>query len=160
MPANNTGHRRALSPVQHLDAPPGAVFPLLCPTREHDWIEGWSCKLIHSVSGFAEANCVFATNMDHGQEEVWIVSRFEPPRMIEFVKFAAGLYVVKYDITLSPADDGATVAIWTQTFTGLNDAGNQSLDRLDPAAFHDRFAKLEQRLNHYLATGRKLVAAE
>ncbi len=155
-----TGRRLALSHVQHLDAPPGEVFPLLCPTREYDWIDGWSCRLIHSVSGFAEANCVFVTNLDHAAEEVWIVSRFEPPRAIEFVKMAAGRYLVKYDIMLSPADDGASHAIWTQTFTGLSDDGNRSIEQFDAAAFHDRFAKVEQQLNPYLATGRKLTAAE
>ena len=26
---------------QHLAAEPARVFPLLCPVRELDWIEGW-----------------------------------------------------------------------------------------------------------------------
>jgi len=47
--------------VQQFQAPPGKVFPLLCPLREYEWIEGWQCEMLHSDSGIAEKNCVFRT---------------------------------------------------------------------------------------------------
>ena len=42
-----------------LSGSPEQVFPLLCPTREYDWIETWQCELIYSDSGFAEPGCIF-----------------------------------------------------------------------------------------------------
>jgi hypothetical protein len=33
-----------------LEANPNAVFPLLCPVREYEWIESWKCDLIYSDS--------------------------------------------------------------------------------------------------------------
>jgi hypothetical protein len=148
-----------VSHTQTLDAPPDQVFPLLCPTREYDWIDGWSCEIIHSRCGGAEANCVFVTHRGEAREETWIVSRYEPPRAIEFVKMARAGYLVKYDITLAPADGGATHAVWSQTLTGLTEAGNRCVRRFDAAAFHVRFDRVERELNHYLSTGRKLAAA-
>ncbi len=135
------------------------VFPLLCPTREYDWIEDWSCRLIHSRSGFAEANCVFETNFPGQEKEIWIVNRFEPPRAIEFVKMAADLYVVKYDITLTPNDDVTCETSWTQTLVGLNDAGNEIVENFDVAAYHEKMAMVGKMLNHYLLTGEKLKLA-
>ena len=45
-----------------LDALPAMVFPLLCPVREYEWIEPWSCDMVFSASGVAENNAVFRTD--------------------------------------------------------------------------------------------------
>jgi len=37
--------------TQHLVAAPNAVFPLLCPVREAEWIRGWDPSLVVSASG-------------------------------------------------------------------------------------------------------------
>ena len=94
---------KTVSHTQQLNATREKIFPLLCPTREYDWIEDWDCTLIHSDSGFAEPNCVFSTQgtttkFDKEFNEIWVVSCYEPPARIEFVKFAAKLYVVKYEV--------------------------------------------------------------
>ena len=40
---------------------PDEIFPLLCPVREYEWIDGWTCDLIYSTSGLAEEDCIFTT---------------------------------------------------------------------------------------------------
>ena len=50
---------RSLRFVHRVPAPPAEVFPLLCPVREHDWVEGWQAEVLHSESGVAELGCVF-----------------------------------------------------------------------------------------------------
>ena len=61
-----------------LGAPPVDVFPLLCPVREYEWIEPWSCDMVFSASGLAENNAVFRTNFPtQGDEENWVVCRYE-----------------------------------------------------------------------------------
>lgn len=65
------GIRKTLSHSQQLNGTKEQIFPLLCPIREYDWIENWSCDLIYSDSGFAECDCVFRTiNSGTGLEEV------------------------------------------------------------------------------------------
>ena len=54
------GNRITHEYTQTNAAPPSAVFPLLCPVRETDWVPGWQYRMIYSLSGM-EAGCVFAT---------------------------------------------------------------------------------------------------
>jgi hypothetical protein len=57
------------------------VFPLLCPVREYEWIEPWSCDMVFSESGLAENNAVFRTHFPaQGGEETWVVCRYEKDR--------------------------------------------------------------------------------
>ena len=53
------------------------VFPLLCPVREKEWLEGWDCTLVHSQSGLIEKNCVFTTSHHGGSETVWLVTQYD-----------------------------------------------------------------------------------
>jgi hypothetical protein len=73
-----TAVREAKSGTQRLVATPEKVFPLLCPTREYDWIEHWRCQMVHSESGFAELDCVFTTDFPHVGDETWVVSVYRP----------------------------------------------------------------------------------
>ncbi len=157
--SEKSGNQKTVSHRIPVNASPEDVFPLLCPTREHDWIEIWSCRLIHSFSGFAENNCVFETELPGSHKEIWVVSRYEPPRAIEFVKMAAELYVVKFDVSLTPNDDKTTDSVWTQTLIGLNEAGNRFVEDFNPAAYHEKMEMLAKMLNHYITTGERLELA-
>lgn len=89
MSQRNSG-RVERSYVQLLHARPDRVFPLLCPAREYEWIEPWQCDLVYSSSGVAEPHCVFTTRFpDDSSDEVWVISRYEPNRLIEFVRVNA-----------------------------------------------------------------------
>ena len=33
--------------TMNLCAAPADVFPLLCPVREYEWIEPWSCDMVY-----------------------------------------------------------------------------------------------------------------
>lgn len=132
------------------------IFPLLCPIREYDWIEPWSCGMVYTASGVAELDCIFKTHFpDDGPEDTWVVSRYEPPRRVEFVRFNV-LRVMRYSITLSEADDGSTSAEWQQIITGLNDEGNQVVATLNDDVFHTEMQLIERMLNHYLEYGAPL----
>ena len=90
---------------QHLLASPDKVFPLLCPTREYDWIEPWKCRMVHSKSGFAELDCIFVTDFPNEGEDVWVVSVYRPNEEIQFVR-SNGRRVIRFRITLT--DNGLT----------------------------------------------------
>ena len=140
----------------HLTAPPAGVFPLLCPTREYDWIDTWKCRMVYSESGHAEPDCIFKTDFTaDGPEDTWVVSRYEPPLLIEFVRVNP-LRAIRYTITLRETAAGETEADWRQVITGLNEEGNSLVQGLEETAFRKRMGELEKMLNHYLGTGRML----
>lgn len=96
--------------VQHFQASPDKIFPLLCPVREYEWIEPWQCEILHSDSGFAEKNCVFRTRFaGESSDDVWVINDNEPNKEIEFIRINA-FRVVWYSITLK--DIGWTLCRW------------------------------------------------
>lgn len=146
--------------TMHLCASPAEVFPLLCPVRETDWIEPWSCDMVFSTGGRAENNAVFTTDFEsQGGAEIWVVCRYEKDRAIEFIRVAPGLKVNRLDISLAAADNG-TRSIWTHTFTGLSEAGNWWIRNLTDEAFELEKAAVEKMLNHFLETGAMLKMAD
>ena len=150
--------RAVMTGTMRLKGSRGEVFPLLCPTREYDWIEGWGCDLIYSESGFAEDGCVFMTDFPgYPERETWVVSRYEPMKAIEFVKVVPGVKTTKFEILLSDGDGGTTEALWRQTVTGLSETGNQWIEDHFEREFRQRVSVLETMLNHYLSTGEKLI---
>jgi hypothetical protein len=151
-----SGYRLRKTYSMSLHFPPEQVFPLLCPVREYEWIEPWQCELIHSDTGVAELDCVFKTNFaDDGPEDTWVVSRYEPPLLIEFVRINA-LRSLRYSLSLARNDDGTTKLAWTQIFTGLSPEGDDFIKGLSDSAYRQRMATRERQINHFLATGKML----
>jgi hypothetical protein len=154
-----TGYRRQRRFKMNFASAPEQVFPLLCPTREYDWIETWQCEMIYSGSGFAEPDCIFKTSFPaDGPEDTWVVSRYEKPVLIEFVRVNP-LRVIRYTITLSRAENGGTEADWAQVITGIREEGHQFVRDLDDEDFNARMAMVEKMLEHYLMTGAMLTTS-
>jgi hypothetical protein len=141
--------RAATEYTGELSAPPEAVFPLLCPVREYEWLENWACEMVYSVSGVAEENCVFKT----AGGSTWNVNRYEPPKRIDFTVISEE-QVCRLIITLEPTPAGGTKVAWKRIFTGLNEAGNAKVNFWSP----DRDRKLMEQIDHFLKTGKMLRA--
>ena len=138
----------------NLAFPAEAVWPLLCPVREYDWIEVWDCELVHSVSGVNELGCVFRTAFPtEGDRETWVTSRFEPCERLEFVR-VNNARAIRFVIRLFP-EEGGTRLTWTQHVTPLNDAGREYL-KDKPEAFRTQMAMCGKMLAQYLETGQML----
>lgn len=152
MPA--IAHRAERSWTHRVPALPSGVFPLLCPVREYDWIEGWDCEMVFSRSGVAEDGCVF-TRTDETGPAVWVISRYEPDERIEFVITTPGSHVQQLRIRVGE-DGGGSVLHWTRTITALGPAGEAAVDALEDGSWDSRMAGLERALQHYLATGEML----
>jgi hypothetical protein len=149
------GTRIVGSGTMHLSAPPARVFPLLCPVREHEWIDTWRARIVHSDSGVAESGCVFTTEEVGGHITVWTVSRYEPAAgVIEFVMVTSDLVAATLAITLH-AEEGGTRAEWRRAYTALSDAGERALPALAAHA-PARLRRLEAQLEHYLRHGTML----
>lgn len=138
------------SHVHQVQAVPEKIFPLLCPTREYEWIESWNCDLIYAKSGYAEEYGVFTTNFPQdGGVDLWVVSRYEPASHIQFVR-SSSLRTMIYDIALVDNGDGSTTLTWQQIITGLNDAGDEFVSNLKERDFTDLISVLGKLLNYYL----------
>ena len=144
-----------------VEASPDKVFPLLCPIREYDWIDGWACDMIYSESGFAENNCIFKSEFASGIEATWVTTRRDDHNFaFEFVIFFPGLAVAKMDISLEENEDGTTAMRWVRTLTSITENGDQLLDHTSGEPFRQRMDWLYKSLNHYLKTGEMLKTGQ
>lgn len=149
--------RASRSYSQLLLAPPEAVFPLLCPVREVEWIFDWDPLVVVSASGVAEEDCVFVTPSEPA-DTIWYVTDYEPEKgFIAFVRMTPGVTATRLTIQLAAAPNGATADI-TFTHTSLGEAGDALVDGFTAAAYTAFMKRWEARINHYLTTGTCLAA--
>jgi hypothetical protein len=143
--------------TQHIDAPPGDVFPLICPVREAEWLDGWTYEWIHSVSGFAELGCVFRTQPLAEPETIWIITQHDPAAgLIEFVRVTAGFVATRLEVRVEPAD-GASLVHITYDFSPTSEAGVRLVnERQSPEAFRASMEWWERSMNHFIRTGTTL----
>lgn len=151
--------KMTISSEQHLMAAPDKIFPLLCPKREYEWIASWNCEIVQSESGKAELDCIFITNFSGNGKETWIVDRYEPNRLIQFVRFSESR-INRHCIDLVLNADGTTTATWNQTILSLNNDGNVYIDNFIKCEFEHEIRTLEKMLNHYLQTNKRLELSE
>jgi hypothetical protein len=144
--------------TQRLAAPPDAVFPLLCPVREADWIPGWDPRLVVSNSGVAEADCVFVTPAAMG-EAIWYVTRHEPQAgFVEMIRIAPAVTACRLTIQLRSTADGCEVDV-TYTHTSLGPQGDEFVASFTDDFYRRFMQEWEARLDHYLRHGSLLPAA-
>jgi len=144
--------------VMRLEVPPDAVFPLLCPVRERDWLEGWEADILYAPSGHAEPGCVFTTPGHTAEPWVWIISRHEAAAgAVQFAIHAPGSHVTLLEIQAEPEGTGSLVA-WTYASTALTEQG-EAFVQTYMDGFEARMERLEARLGHYLRTGSALAGA-
>lgn len=134
-----------------LPVKPERVFPLLCPVREYDWIPHWKCQMLYSVSGYAELGCIFTTNFDDEYgEETWVVSHYEPPRKIAFVRLGA-IRSTRYEVTLCPEATGHTKITWRNEITALQPEAGRIVEHFTTTKFTMLMKTINTMLADYLS---------
>lgn len=152
-----TPNRVTRSYTQRLAAGPDAVFPLLCPVREADWIEGWDPSRVISSSGFAEPDCVFVTRAQP-HDAIWYVTRHEPAAgFVEMLKITPDVTACRLAIQLHPCAGGCEATI-TYSHTSLGPAGDAFVASFTEEFYSGFMQDWEARLNHYLRHGAALRA--
>jgi len=143
--------------TQRLVAPPDAVFPLLCPVREADWIPGWDPLLVISASGLAEPDCVFITS-SRPSDALWYITRHEPQaRLVEMIRVTPAVTACRLTIRLRPADAGCEADI-TYSHTSLGPQGDEFVASFTEDFYRQFMQEWESKLNHYLRHGTALPA--
>lgn len=155
-----TTRKRSTSSYTHyMGAEAGAVFPLLCPVREYEWIEWWRATLLHSLSGLAEQDCVFtSTVLEAVGQEVWTCSRYEPPQRIDYIRVGRST-VIRLELTLAPAGPGTALTA-LMVVSALDEAGDAIVADFAKHGCEGYFKPGALMLAHYLATGALLPATE
>jgi polyketide cyclase/dehydrase/lipid transport protein len=154
--------RTVRSYTQHIEARPETVFPLLCPVRERDWLDGWTdeVEMVHSESGLAEDGAVFRTRLPGRPETIWMITRHDPvQRVVEFFRVTTGLVATRLKIGVGARPDGSSSVQITYTFTPLSPAGRAFVnENHGEAAFRNDMAWWENSMNHWLRAGEILRA--
>lgn len=140
--------------VQHLDARPETVFPLLCPVREKEWVKGWDPVAVYSESGHAEKDCVFLTG-EKGREAVWVITGYDREKyLIEMVKVTPGATVGKITIDMESEGNNGTKARVRYMYTALSAEGEAFVRAYSEEYYHEFMSYWEAALNEYLSPAR------
>ena len=143
------------------DGTPEEVFPLLCPVREKDWLDGWEYKMIYSKSGLIEKDCVFSTPHHGKLDTIWYVNQYDQNNFtIEFIRLTPNETVVKINISLSLTADQKTEANISYQYTSLNEEQNNYIENGLEDQFQENMKWWEKSINHYLKSGEKLMKNE
>ena len=144
-----------------LKAPLKEVFPLFGPLREKEWADGWEPRILYPRTNEIEERMVFMTAPPYGHDEpnyTWIVSRYLPDQaLIEYTVFTPERI---WWITIQCREDVSgqtTQAVITYTYIGLTERGNVTNEKTLQHMYAHDLGDWEQALNHYLATGEKLL---
>jgi hypothetical protein len=145
---------------QTINASPEVVFPLLCPVREAEWLDGWEYEMIYSKSGLVEEGAVFSTANEGEEDTVWIVTQHDPDkRLVEFTRFTHQSRICVLKIAVRPKDKRSSYVEIGYTYTGISTAGNEFIENLTDELFPEEMMFWENSVNHFLKTGEKLKRA-
>lgn len=143
--------------TQRLIGTPEAVFPLLCPVREAEWIQGWDPILVITSSGVAEADCVFTT-VAEPNDAVWYITRHEPTLgFVEMLKITPSVTACRLTIQLSPSEGGSE-ALVTYSHTSLGPEGDKFVANFTEDYYARFMQDWEARVNYFLANDKALTA--
>jgi hypothetical protein len=141
---------------QQLRGSPEAVFPLLCPVREAEWIQGWDPILVVTNSGVAEPDCIFTTAAEPN-DAVWYVTRHEPAvGFVEMLKITPSLTACRITIQLSRTEVGSE-AVVTYSHTSLGPEGDKFVAAFTDAYYAKFMQDWEARMNYFLANHKALT---
>ncbi|HEY5970958.1 MAG TPA: hypothetical protein VIT22_03125 [Pseudoxanthomonas sp.] len=144
--------------TQRIAANVARVFPLLCPVREADWIDGWDPLYVVTATGVAEADCVFATAAPIA-DAIWYVTRYEPAAgFVEMLKITPQVTACRLSIQLKEVADGSEATI-IYTHTSLGPEGDAFVDTFTEEFYAGFMRDWEMRINHYLTHGSALQGA-
>jgi hypothetical protein len=135
------------------------VFPLLCPVREADWIQGWDPLLVVSASGVAERDCAFVT-ASLPSNSIWYVTCHEPSNgFVEMIKLTPGVTVCRLTIQLRGVVGGSEADV-TYCHTSLSAEGDEFVASFTDDHYLKFMQYWEASLNHYLRYGSALLETE
>ncbi len=129
-----------------------SIFPLLCPTKEYDWFNGWECVLNYSKSGFAENDCVFYTKLGFPlfRKQIFYVTNYEPSKNITFLIFINKIAIIKFGASLDDLNEDTCKLTLFYKATGLSNFGNKFLKTKGRTEMENNSKNIEKDLNYWI----------
>ena len=144
--------------TQKINASAEQIFPLLCPQKELEWLDGWNYEMVFSLSGFAEEDAIFKTKHEGDVNTIWVVTKYDKEnKIIEFVRLTWETVVVKIHIHVLDNNNGTSDVYIEYTFTSVTEKGNEYVEGTSERQFNKLMHWWEKSMNYYFATGRKLL---
>jgi hypothetical protein len=144
--------------TQKIEASAEKIFPLLCPQKELDWLDGWNYEMVYSITGFAEEGAIFKTKHEGDINTIWVVSKYDREnKIIEFVRMTWEIVVVKIHIHVLDNNNGTSDVYIEYTFTSITEKGNEFVEGTSEKQFNKMMRWWEKSMNYYFETGRKLL---
>lgn len=142
--------------VQSIPTSADSVFPLLCPEREREWLDGWDYRMCYSESGYAEEGAVFTTRED-GRDTVWIITHRDPAaREIRFARVTPDIAATQLAVRVEPVDRIRSRVHIRYTHTSLSAEGDAFLASITAKVFNERMRFWEASMTHYLECRERL----
>ena len=144
--------------LQHLEATPDRVLPLLTPLGERAWAVGWEPEARWEPTGGGPGT-LFVTRHPGQPETVWLLVAFDAAAgQVRYVHLTPGSDVTEIEIQLRPGPEKSTLAEVRYTWTSLGPPGDALVRSRTPEAYQRFMRHWELELNHYLRTGQKVAA--
>jgi hypothetical protein len=145
--------------TQTINSTPDAIFPLLCPVREADWLADWQYTMLFSKSGLAEQGAVFSTPYSGEPDTIWIITKHDAQaREVEFARVTPGSRASTLTIKVRVKDERSSYVDIVYTYTSLPPQGNDFIDGYTEEVFLKMVRFWERSMNHYLKSGTKLAS--
>ncbi len=153
---NYYSYRKQFKYQQHHTASSKKVFPLLCPEREKEWLDGWNYTMIYSDSGLIEQDCIFQTSHNN-KNTTWIVTKYDQTqKSIEFFQVTPQENIVKINIDLEDLKDGTCYSKIIYQYTAMNPMQADFIENHMQEFFTLNMQWWEKAINHFLSTGQML----
>ncbi len=146
---------------QTINAAPHVVFPLLCPVREAEWLDGWRYEMIYSDSGLVEEGAVFRTPHHGDTDTIWVVTKYDVKTAeVEFTRFTPNATTCVLKIAVISKDENNAYVDIAYTYTGLSPEGNSFIENFTEETFLEAVIFWEKSMNYFLETGQQLKKTE
>lgn len=139
-----------------LNAEAKTVFPLLCPVKEDEWIDGWEdiCTMVYTDSGIAEEGCIFETDIPLEGKSLWICSMYDAENTkIEYIKHIFGKAIIKWRTEVRDIEGGCSLMQSRYVATSLSKEGRKVVESLGNKGFTELMEGLQERINYFFAHG-------
>ena len=156
-PTWNTTERFDREYVMMLNAKPEDIFPLLCPVKEYEWLNGWKCRMLFSKSGYAEEGAMFytASGFPLYRRLNFFVTEYSQNKRIRFLIVINKIGTIDFWINLFPQLD-KTKLTWHYTVTSHSKLGTKLLmNELSPDKFTRTLKSNEMDLVYFLRMHKK-----
>lgn len=145
---------------QTINTSPEKVFPLLCPVREAEWLDGWQYNMIFSESGLVEEGAIFSTPLKGEENTIWIVTKHDrKTHTVEFTRFTHNSRTCILRIAVNSKEENSSYVDVSYTYTGITLAGNDFIDTFSESVFLEAVIFWEKSMNYFLETGGRLKMA-